>query len=209
MKGFVAIIHFRKKGVFMAFEYAIVLTGGIATGKSTVLKFFISEGFDVIDADKIAHQMLDKHHEAIATLFGREYVINKRVERKALGALIFSRPKEKLRLEQLLHPLIHREIERLAIEKDRFKKPYIVDIPLFFESNGRYPISKSIVVYAPQEKQLERLIKRDGSNTREAQQRIDAQISIEKKRDWATFLIDNSKDLENLEKECIKVRKQI
>ena len=193
----------------MIFEYAIVLTGGIATGKSTVVQFFLEEGFQVIDADKIAHRMLDKHQKEIADLFGWEYIVNGKVDRKALGGLIFSNPNKKLCLEKLLHPLIFSEIERLAREEDRLKKPYIIDIPLFFESKGRYPIKKSIVVYASKERQLERLMKRDGSNNKEAQQRIDSQLSIEEKRGLATYLIDNSKDLKNLQQECVKVKNQL
>ena len=90
----------------MAFKYAIVLTGGIATGKSTVVEFFKNEGFVVIDADKIAHLMLDLHQDKIIELFGSKFVVDNRVNRKALGSLIFSQPKEKLRLEQLLDRLI-------------------------------------------------------------------------------------------------------
>jgi len=193
----------------MVFKHAIVLTGGIATGKSTVVQFFVEEGFRIIDADKVAHLMLDLHYDKIAELFGTKYVIDAKVNRKALGGLIFAEPKEKLRLEKLLHPLIFSEIERQALELDRLKELYIVDIPLFFESKGRYPIEKSIVVYAPKEKQLERLMKRDGSSNIEAQQRIDSQLPIEEKKDLSTYLIDNSKDLKNLQQECVRVKKQL
>ncbi len=193
----------------MVFEHAIVLTGGIATGKSTVVQFFLEESFYVIDADKIAHLMLDRHQQDIADLFGSEYIVDGKVDRRALGGLIFFNPKEKLRLEKLLHPLIFSEIERLAIQQDKLKKPYIIDIPLFFESKGRYPIKKSILVYAPKERQLERLMKRDGSNNKEAQQRIDSQLPIEKKRSLSTYLIDNSKDLKNLQHECVRVKEQL
>jgi len=193
----------------MAFEYAVVLTGGIATGKSTVVNFFIEEGFYVIDADKIAHVMLDKHKDDISNLFGSKYIVDNRVDRKALGGLIFSEPKEKLRLEKLLHPLIFSEIEKLSIEQDKKKESYLIDIPLFFESKGRYPIKKSILVYTPPNIQLERLMKRDSSSNIEAQQRIDSQISIEEKRALATYIIDNSKDLKNLQQECVRVKKQL
>jgi len=193
----------------MAFEYAIVLTGGIATGKSTVLNFFIEEGFYVIDADKIAHMILDKHKEDISDLFGSKYIVDNKVDRKALGGLIFSEPKEKLRLEKLLHPLIFSEIESLATEQDKERKAYIVDIPLFFESKGRYPIKKSILVYTPKDIQLERLMKRDSSTNKEAQQRIDSQISIEEKKALSTYLIDNSKDLKNLQQECVRVKEKL
>ncbi|RTZ87760.1 MAG: dephospho-CoA kinase, partial [SAR324 cluster bacterium] len=155
----------------MSFKYAIVLTGGIATGKSSVAKKFILDGFIVIDADKIAHEMLELHQDKIVELFGAEYVKDGVVNRKALGSLIFSNAKEKLRLEGVLHPLIFEEITKQASEQDKLKKPYLIDIPLFYES-GRYAIKKSIVVYTPKEKQLERLMERDNSTQEEAQLRI-------------------------------------
>ena len=192
----------------MAFKYAIVLTGGIATGKSTVAKIFKAYGFEIIDADKIAHEMLDLYYEKIAELFGAEYVENKKVVRKKLGTLIFSDKKEKKRLETLLHPLIFDEIERQSLALDEKKEPYLVDIPLFFETN-RYPIEKSIVVYVPQELQLTRLMNRDKSNNKEAQARIDSQIDIEEKKQKATYLIDNQGDLKTLQLFCDKVKSNI
>ena len=192
----------------LAFKYAIVLTGGIATGKSTVAKIFKAYGFEIIDADKIAHEMLDLYYEKIAELFGAEYVENKKVVRKKLGTLIFSDKKEKKRLETLLHPLIFDEIERQSLALDEKKEPYLVDIPLFFETN-RYPIEKSIVVYVPQELQLTRLMNRDKSNNKEAQARIDSQIDIEEKKQKATYLIDNQGDLKTLQLFCDKVKSNI
>ena len=208
-KGYCFSKSFLIGGIDMAFKHAIVLTGGIATGKSTVAKFFLEAGFIIIDADTVAHCMLDIHQEEIANLFGSEYIRDAKVDRKRLGSLIFSEPKEKLRLEKFLHPLIFAEIERLAIEQDKIKEPYLIDIPLFFESKERYPIEKSIVVYASKVHQLERLMKRDCSNNKEAQQRIDSQRSIEEKRDLSTYLIDNSKDLKNLQQECVRVKQQL
>lgn len=187
------------------FQNAIVLTGGIATGKSTVANIFKGYGFEIIDADKIAHEMLDARHEKISELFGEAYVENKKVIRKKLGTLIFANKEEKLRLETLLHPLIYNEIAQQSRILEEIGGYYLVDIPLFFETN-RYPIKKSIVVYLPQRLQLKRLMKRDGSSNIEAQRRIDAQMNIEKKREKATYLIDNSKDLKTLQLECAKVR---
>jgi len=192
----------------MAFEYAIVLTGGIATGKSTVAKIFKEYGFDIIDADKIAHEMLDLHHEDIAELFGASYVDNEKVIRKKLGALIFTDENEKKRLEALLHPLIFKEIERQSLFLDEKGEPYLVDIPLFFETK-RYPIEESIVVYVPRALQLARLMKRDTSTQEEAKARIDAQLPIEKKKQEATYLIDNQADLKALQLECSKVKEKI
>ncbi|NOZ91131.1 MAG: dephospho-CoA kinase [Epsilonproteobacteria bacterium] len=193
----------------MVFEYAVVLTGGIATGKSTVAKIFEDFGFVIIDADRIAHQVLDDNYLEIEKLFGSKYIKEDlRVDRKALGGLIFSNPIEKKRLEELVHPLIYKEIERLSTEQDIYQKPYIVDIPLFFETN-RYPIQKSIVVYTTPKIQLERLIDRDGCTPKEAQQRVGSQLSIETKKLKATYLIDNSRDLKSLQDECDRVKEEI
>ena len=192
----------------MSFKYAIVLTGGIATGKSSVAEMFQKDSFVVIDADKIAHNMLDIHKDKIAELFGSLYIKDGAVDRKALGALIFSNKEEKLRLEGLLHPLIFEEIKKQASEQDQLKKPYLIDIPLFFESK-RYEIEKSIVVYTPKDKQLERLMERDGSTQKEAQQRIDSQLDIEEKKHLGTYILNNSKDLKHLQQEYDRVKKEI
>lgn len=192
----------------MAFKYAVVLTGGIATGKSTVAKIFKAYDFEIIDADKVAHEMLDLYHKDIAQLFGAQYVEDGKVLRKKLGALIFTDKKEKKRLENLLHPLIFTKIGQLAMILDNLRKPYLVDIPLFFENN-RYPIKESIVVYVPPKLQLKRLMNRDASTKEEAQARIDAQMDIEEKKQRATYLIDNQGDRKNLQQLCDKVKDRI
>jgi len=192
----------------MAFKYAVVLTGGIATGKSTAISLLSLYGFRFIDADKIAHEMLDKNADKIAELFGPEYIIDGKVDRAKLGRLIFADKAKREALEALLHPLIYDEIARLSEEQDRFKKPYIIDIPLFFEGD-RYPVEKSIVVYAPRQIQLERLVKREGFSEEEALQRIDSQMDIEEKRKRASYVIDNSGDLKQLQQECDRVKDQI
>jgi dephospho-CoA kinase len=192
----------------MAFEYAIALTGSISTGKSTVSKILASYGFTVIDADTIAHQMLDEQHQKIGEMFGTNIVHNKKVDRKTLGAIVFADVSKRKKLEALLHPLIFDRIKQLSKEEDRLKKPYLIDIPLFFE-NGRYPIEKSLVVYANKEAQLERLMQRDGYSKKEALSRIETQMDIEEKRKRATYVIDNSGDLNHLQNECKKIKEII
>ncbi len=189
----------------MAFEHAIALTGGIATGKSSATILLSLYGFRFIDADKIAHEMLDAQRQKIAELFGGEYVVGERVDRVRLGALVFADKSKRERLEALLHPLIYDEIVRQSQIQESFKKPYIIDIPLFFEGN-RYAIDKSMVVYAPKAKQLERLMKREGFSQEEALRRIGSQMDIEKKRALATYVIDNSGDLKQLQRECNRVK---
>jgi len=192
----------------MAFKYAIALTGSIATGKSTVAKFFLLFGFTVIDADSVSHRVLDEQHKEIEKMFGQGLSQNGKVDRKALGAIVFADKRKRRKLEALLHPLIFDEIKKSAIEEDKFQKPYFVDIPLFFE-NERYPIEKSLVVYTPKEEQLKRLMQRDGYNEKEAISRIETQLDIEDKRKFATYVIDNSGDLNQLKQECERVKEKI
>ena len=192
----------------MAFQYAIALTGGIATGKSSVSKLFEAEGFTVIDADTIAHQVLDRAADEVAGLFGREVLREGGVDRKALGAIVFGDAQKRKALEALLHPLIYEEILRLSEIEDRKKRPYLIDIPLFFET-ARYNTYKVIVVYAPRTAQIERAVRRDGLSEEEVARRIAAQIDIEAKRGRATYLIDNSRDETQLRRETMRVIDEI
>lgn len=192
----------------MAFQYAYALTGGIATGKSTVVKRMAECGFRMIDADKIAHEVLDEEAEQIKTLFGEAFVENGKVNRKKLGALVFSDAEKRKALEALLHPIIYKKIAAASEKLDRRAEPYLVDIPLFYEG-GRYAIANVIVVYAKPEQQLERAMKRDGLSREEAQARIDAQIDINEKRDNAMYVIDNSGSLAQLMSEIEHVRDEI
>ncbi|MDQ1326151.1 MAG: dephospho-CoA kinase [Campylobacterota bacterium] len=192
----------------MSFKYAIALTGGIATGKSSATIILSLYGFRFIDADKIAHQILDEQHIIIAEMFGKDLVLNNKVDRKRLGSIVFADGIRRKALESLLHPLIYQEIERQAHIEEQFQRPYIIDIPLFFEG-GRYPIEKSLVVYTTRERQLQRLMQRDGYNQIEASNRIDSQMNIEEKRKKATYLIDNSGDLKQLQDECERVKEAI
>jgi dephospho-CoA kinase len=187
---------------------AIALTGGIATGKSTVSNLFMLHGLLTIDADKIAHKLLNKYHANIAKLFGNQYVINGKVFRKKLGNLIFNNIKEKIKLENFIHPKIKDEIIKEASLFEEKQKPYLIDIPLFFE-NQNYNITKSIVVYTSKDTQIKRLINRDNYTYKEALVRIDNQMDIEKKKLLATFVIDNNTTLKNLQNEVERIKKEL
>jgi len=188
---------------------AIVLTGGIASGKSTVSSLMQLFGFRVIDADKIAHDVLNSSSSKIASTFGDEYVNSGVVNRKKLGSLVFANKDKRLELEAIVHPKIRAEILEQASKQEKLGKPYFIDIPLFFERKGAYDIEKVLVVYTPKEIQLERLIKREGLSEEEATQRVNAQLPIDSKRDKATYLIDNSKNLAHLQSECERVKEEI
>lgn len=182
------------------FKNAIALTGGIATGKSTVCNLLKLHGFLIIDADKIAHKLLDKNHQKIAKLFGEQYVEDGKVLRKELGKIIFSNEENKAKLEALLHPLIKEEIIKESKIFEEQNKPYIIDIPLFFEKMN-YDIKKSILVYTPKDLQIQRLQLRDKIDEKEAILKISNQMDIEEKKKLASLIIDNSKDLKHLQVE--------
>ena len=188
---------------------AIVLTGGIASGKSTVTALMQLFGFRVIDADKIAHEVLNNSSSEIVKIFGQGYVNSGIVDRKKLGSLVFANKEKRLELEAILHPKIKAEILEQASKQEKLGKPYFIDIPLFFEREGAYDIDKVLVVYTPKEIQLERLIKREGLSQEEAKQRINAQLPIDTKREKASYLIDNSKNLAHLQSECERVKEEI
>jgi dephospho-CoA kinase len=192
----------------MSFKYAYALTGGIATGKSSVIELLKRSGFRVIDADKVAHEVLDEQHQKISEIFGEHFVKEGKVDRKLLGSMVLSDPQKRKVLESLLHPVIYTKISALSDTLDKRAEPYIVDIPLFYEG-GRYAIENVIVVYASQTQQLERLMQRDSYSKEEALARIGSQIDIQEKRDNATHVIDNSGNLKQLEFETERIKNEI
>lgn len=183
------------------YKYAIALTGGIATGKSTVASIMKLYGIQVIDADDIAHELLDQHHEKIAQMFGEEFVRKGKVLRTNLGKIIFSDESKKKELEAFIHPLIRKEIEKRAKVFDAREFPYLIDIPLFFE-NDAYDIKDSVVVYTPPQIQLDRYMKRNKLSEEEAMIRINSQMNIDEKKKRSTWVIDNSSNLKHLQAEC-------
>ncbi|MDY0233794.1 MAG: dephospho-CoA kinase [Sulfurimonas sp.] len=184
----------------MAFKYAIALTGGIATGKSTVASLLALNGMRVIDADIISHEILDASTEWVRETFGDAYIDGSKPNRAKLGTLIFAESDKKRVLEEYLHPKIKSEIELRSVKQDSFKFPYLIDIPLFFEKNS-YDIKDSVVVYTPKDIQLERFMKRNNYSQEESLRRINSQMSIEEKKKRASWVIDNSKDLKHLQNE--------
>ena len=190
------------------FSYGVVLTGSIATGKSSIASFLKKDGFVLIDADKVAHTILDEQKNKIIELFGSSIVEDEKIDRKLLGAMVFNNTFKRKQLEDILHPLIFEKIAYEGELNDRLKKLYFLDIPLFFE-NKNYDISKSLIVYTPLTQQLLRLMKRNNYSQEEAQKRIDTQISIEEKVKRATYIIDNSATLIELKKAYQKVIVQI
>lgn len=193
------------------FPNAYVITGSIASGKSTVVNLLKERGFSVIDADLIAHEQLEICKCEIVKAFGEQILDETgKIDRKKLGAIVFNEPKKLKNLEQILHPKIKEEILSRATKLEYLGQVYFVDIPLFFEKKERYSEFKNVaVIYAPKELLLSRLMNRNGLSLEEAKARVELQMDIEKKRKMAKFVIDNSSDRENLQLELEKFLGQI
>lgn len=193
------------------FPNAYVITGSIASGKSTVVNLLKERGFSVIDADLIAHEQLEICKREIIEVFGEQILDEAgKIDRKKLGAIVFREPKKLKNLEQILHPKIKAEILSKALQLECLGQVYFVDIPLFFEKKERYAEFKNVVViYAPKELLLSRLMSRNALSLKDAKARAELQMDIEQKKKMAKFVIDNSNDRENLKLELEKFLKQI
>jgi dephospho-CoA kinase len=174
------------------------LTGGIASGKSTVAGMFRNLGAAVVDADETARELVRPGQEAwqeIVDAFGRNILdTSDAIDRPKLGQVIFHDAEARRRLEAILHPRIHQAMDtkRWTLVRGARHPVVLMDIPLLFETDQQERFAEVIVVYVPEKIQLARLIQRDRLVPAEAQARLDAQISIEIKRLMATRLIDNS-----------------
>ena len=175
----------------------IGLTGGIATGKSSVAAFFLQKGIPVIDADQLARDAVlpgSAGLAAIVTLFGREFLTeNGDLDRKRLGAHIFSDPEKRRRLESILHPEIRKIAEeRISQAATAGHHRLIYMAPLLIEAGVTDRVDDIWVVTVRPEIQLERLMHRDGIGRAQAQQIINSQMPLAEKERFGTVIIDNS-----------------
>ena len=192
------------------FKHAVVITGSIGSGKSAVCELLRERGFEIIDADSIAHEQLNLCASEVAAEFGDEVLSGGKIDRKKLGALAF-KDAEKLKiLERILHPKIRLEILSRAAKLESADRTYFVDIPLFFERRDAYKeFSRVAVVYAPKDTLISRVMKRNGLSYDAAKHRVELQIDIEQKRAAANFTIENAGDFENLKNETLKFLSEI
>ena len=180
------------------------LTGGIATGKSTVADMFQRCGAVVIDADMLAREAVRPGKPAwreIVQTFGKTILNPDRtLNRQALGAKVFSHPARLRRLERMIHPRVAREQRRLTrqtAQKDP-KAVVIYDVPLLFEAGIDKRVDAIIVVAADRETQIARLKKRNGFTRAEALRRIKSQIPLSQKQKRADYVLDGTLPLSHL-----------
>lgn len=174
------------------------LTGGIASGKSTVAEMFAELGAYIIDADKVGHQMLDSSgsaYQKIVHYFGDEILDSSgEIDRKLLGALVFADAEKLKALNAIVHPGIIAEVDGLAARHAAAHpgSVILVDAALIFEAGIGGSFRKVIVTWCRPEQQIERLMAKAGFGREEAGRRIAAQMPAEDKRRLADFVIDCS-----------------
>lgn len=174
------------------------LTGGIASGKSTASAQFKRLGITVVDADQISHALTGKNGKAIEPIareFGQDYILEGALNRARMRDLVFSQPDALKRLEAILHPMIHEEIEREISSAD---SPYVIlDSALLVEKpQWRERVRYLIVIDTDKSLQIERLTNNRGLSPQTARAIIAAQTNRATRLKYADFVIDNSSDLD-------------
>lgn len=185
--------------------HIIGLTGGIASGKSTVAKLLESHGAVIIDADQLAREVVALEEPAyndIVAAFGKGILNEDRtINRTALGKIVFSDPEARRRLESITHPAIgKRAEERLAELKMAGTHVVIYMAPLLIEAGATSRVDEIWVVYVDREVQVKRVMERDNITREEALQKITAQMPMEEKQLYGSVVIDNRGSLDQLEK---------
>ena len=179
----------------------IGVTGGIATGKSTVDRLLEQHGAVVIDADELAREVVQAGEpalDAVAARFGSEVIRpDGSLDRTRLGEIVFADPDARRDLERITHPRIAELMQERIAQALASSAPLVaVDIPLLIENARESMFEGVLLVYAPREVQLRRLRERNGLDDAAAMQRLDAQLPIDEKRERATWIIDNSAGLD-------------
>ena len=192
----------------------IGLTGGIASGKSTVSEMLADMGAVVVDTDKIARDVTQPGSAALVDMrrhFGDDiFTAEGALRRDVVGAIVFSQPAEKRWLEDLLHPLIREQAEEQAKAAIAAGHGVVVfDVPLLFESGWSQWVDEIWTVYVTPEMQKKRLQIRDGFTEKEMMDRISSQWPIELKKDHADVVIDNTGSKEETKRQVETAWKNI
>jgi dephospho-CoA kinase len=174
------------------------LTGGIASGKSTVSEIFANLGAKILDADEVAREVLLPGQPAwtrLRQVFGEEFFHpDGTVKRKQLRKLVFADPEKRKQLNEIVHPEVIKEINRRSESWSSSDQAgvLLVDVPLLLEVGVANRFDKVVVVYASESVQIKRLLQRDGISEEEAKQALSAQMPLGKKVEQADYVIDNN-----------------
>lgn len=188
------------------------LTGGIGSGKSTVLQMFVELGAEGIDADQLAREVVSPGQPAlrqIAETFGREFLRGDgTLDRPRLGALIFSDPTARTWLNAITHPRIRARMAEEVAARAARDGVLVLDIPLLYESRRDSEVEAVVVVWVDRATQTERLVQRGGLSDAEASRRIGAQLSLDVKRERADYVINNTGSLNATREQVAQIYRQ-
>ncbi len=192
----------------------IGLTGGIATGKSTVSEMFHKKGIPVIDSDRIARKVVEINQPAykkIVEEFGQEMILcTGHLNRKKLGKAIFNDEEKREKLNNIVHPEVQKVVEKEIRKYETLGEPIVVlDVPLLFESHFNELCDITVVVFTDRKTQYQRLMIRDNVSNEQAEKRIEAQWDMKKKLRLADFKIDNSLSILETKKQFDMLMKKI
>ena len=179
----------------------IGITGNIAAGKSTVEELLIEKGFKVLDADDLAHDLLrEKSVKAkiVDAFAGYDILEEGELSRPKLGKIIFTNKDDRQLLESILHPLIKEEIRQFFSASEKREEVVFVSVPMLFEAKFEDVFDKIILVYADDEIRIQRLIARNDLNEEMAQNRLDIQMSQDKKKPLSAYIIFNNESVDDL-----------
>lgn len=188
----------------------IGLTGGIASGKSTVTAMLRLKGFAVIDADAAARAAVEPGEEALAQIsaaFGPDIMLpDGTLDRPKLGSIVFNNEEKRRQLNSIVHPAVRKKMADWQAEAvSTGRKTIFLDIPLLFESGLTHMVERIIVVYVNEETQLERLMNRNSLSEEEARARISSQQPLKDKVKMADAVIDNNGAVEDMKVQLEKI----
>ncbi|MFQ3336200.1 MAG: dephospho-CoA kinase [Flavobacteriales bacterium] len=171
----------------------IGITGGIGSGKSTIAKVFMSIGYPVYNSDTRAKELINSNEELINSIklsFGNDIYNSNGLDRKKMASIVFNNPEKLELLNSIIHPAVGEDFEKWV---DSQNTSFILkEAAILFETGIYRSLHKTILVSAPQETRIERVIKRDNTNQEEVLSRMNNQWSEEKKTELADYVIDNS-----------------
>ena len=187
----------------------IGITGGIASGKSTVTTYLRQQGFQVVDADQLVHQLQKpggRLYQVLVQHFGQEILLeNGELNRPLLASLIFSNPEEQEWSKQTQGEIIREELATLRDQLAQTEAIFFMDIPLLFEQGYATWFDETWLVYVDRDAQVERLMKRDQLSKEVAQSRLATQWTLEEKKKLASHVLDNNGSRDQLVGQVVKL----
>ena len=187
----------------------IGITGGIASGKSTVTNFLREQGFQVVDADAVVHQLQKpggRLYQLLVQHFGQEIILeNGELNRPLLASLIFSNPEEREWSKQTQGKIIREELAALRDQLTQTETVFFMDIPLLFEQDYSAWFDETWLVYVDRDVQVERFMKRDHLSKEVPESRLAAQWSLEEKKKLASHILDNNGSRDQLVAQVVKL----